>query len=332
MRNKFLICGAMLLPIGIACADEKPSATVSGFADIIYMMSDESADAPVGGHVAGNPNGCTVGSTKNCTEGKFTADGEVDVMATVGKVTARIDIDVSLAPLTPTDDSASIEQAFFAWQLQDNVTLIGGVINNPIGYEANDAPDMDFTSHGLVYDVLNGQTALDGSNIAGVAAVVDLGEVTVTGALLNDLQQVDEENSLALLANASPMEGLDLELGFVTQADNKDNPNSAEDVVDFNAKYTFASFVAGIDYLTAGKIVDSVYDIWGVYQISDALAVKARLSTISYEAAGVKDTDATTLYGSWQANDNLLIALEWRNDDNGSTDTDKITAEFIATF
>ncbi|NOY71876.1 MAG: hypothetical protein GXP14_05785 [Gammaproteobacteria bacterium] len=310
-----------------AVAAPEASANASGFADIIYTAVDEASDV-VGG--------------KNSTEGKFGANAEIDFSATVGAVTGRIDVDLDLATDAQTGgNSGRIEQAFFAWGVSDNVTLIGGVFNNPIGHEAEDAPDKNFTSSGLVYSVLDHQTALNGNNITGVAAAANFGMVTVTGAFLNDLQQVDEENSFALVANLTPIEGLDLELGYVSQADNTDNPLSAEDVIDFNAQYTISGFTAGIDYLSAGAIVDSTYDAWGGYAFGD-FAVKARYSVLAYEVAANEDLTKTTLYASWQANSNLLVALEWSNNEKGGTasdiitgmagDNDIITAEFIVTL
>lgn len=302
-----------------AVAAPEASANVSGFTDIIYTAVDEASD---------NTDG-----TKNSTEGKFGADAEIDFAATVGAVTGRIDMDLNL---TGGGDSGRIEQAFFAWGVSDNVTLIGGVFNNPIGQEAEDAPDKNFTSSGMVYDVLDGQTVRDGNNITGVAAAANFGMVTITGAALNDLQDTSEENSFALIANLTPIEGLDLELGFVTQADNTDNANSAEDVIDFNAQYTMSGFLVGVDYLSAGAIVDNAYDIWGGYAFDD-FAVKARFSTTAFEDSANNDDERTTLHGSWQANSNLLIALEWTNNDNGESgtaaaDNDLITAEFIVTL
>lgn len=306
-----------------AVAAPDASANVSGFADIIYTLADEANDV-VGG--------------KNSTEGKFSANAEVDFSATVGAVTGRIDMDLDLT--AGGSDSGTIEQAFFAWAVTDQVTVIGGVFNNPIGQEAEDAPDLNFTSHGLVYAVLDGQTARDGNNITGVAAAANFGMVTVTGAFLNDLQDVNEENSFALVANLTPIDGLDLELGFVTQADNKDNATSAEDVINFNVEYGMSGFSVGLDYLSAGKIVDVAYDAWGGYAFSD-FAVKARFSAIQYEVDSWDDTVKTTLHGSWQANENLLIALEWSNneaDTNGAAagtttdDNDIITAEFVVTL
>ena len=117
---------------------------VSGFADIIWTITDEAGDVADG---------------KNKTEGKFTVDGEVDFESKLtDKISARIDLDLAMAVNTGVNapdevglpgpkDSAVIEQAFFAWTLQDNLTFLGGVFNNPIGWEAEDAPDLYQTTH-----------------------------------------------------------------------------------------------------------------------------------------------------------------------------------------
>jgi len=312
------VLGAFAANNAVAAPDA--SANVSGFADIIYTLVDEASDV-MGG--------------KNTTEGKFGANAEIDFAATVGAVTGRIDVDFKLTDPNGNSDSGTIEQAFFAWALADNMTLIGGVFNSPVGYEAVDAPDLDFTSFGLASTVLDGETIRDGNNITGVAGIYNFGMGSVTVAALNDLYDTDEENSFAVVLNLSPIEGLDLELGHVTQAKQADRPTSAEGVTDFNVQYAISGFNVGLEYLTAGKVVDAAYDLWGGYSFND-FAVKARYSTIEYEAAGTPDRDAITLYGSWRANDNLLIALEWRNDDDGSNlpagDNDTITAEFIVTL
>ncbi len=321
-----------LLPLAIAAAMAPgfaAAAEVGGYADIIYTISDDASATGPG--VTG-------------TEGKFFATSELQFSASPADgVSVRIDADLDLAAgntninnaLDPTanSDSGRIEQAFFAWSAVDNVTVIGGVFNNPIGYEAEDAPDKDFTSNGIVYDILDQQTALNGDNVAGLAVAGVIGPVTVTGALLNDLGQVNDENSLALVVNYAPIEGLDLEAGMVTQT-NKGTANaspmqvSAGDVINFNAVYTgVENLMVGIDFLDADLLKDPVYDLWAGYSFGDA-AVKARLSDGG-------DASATTLYASYQVASNLTAALELRSDDPGtpgSSKSDKTTLELIATF
>ena len=327
MKKKLLpLAIAAIMAPGFAAA-----ADVSGFTDIIYTIADDSSKqaAPL----------------KNTSEGKFNANAEVDFSASPADgVTVRVDLDLGLPALNTKPgggaaDSGDVEQAFFAWGVTEGVTVIGGVFNNPIGYEAEDAPDMDFTSHGSVYNVLDGQTALTGDNVAGLAVAGAVGPTTVTVALLNDIGETNEENSMALVVNYSPMSGLDLELGMVTQADQAKNAGSAEDVTNFNVLYApaqVAGLTVGLDYLTAGKIVDSAYDIWVGYDFGNGLGAKFRASDIDYTtASGAADTDATSIYLSYQAASNLSAAIEFRTDSvatPGVADTDTTLLELIATF
>ena len=325
---------------------------VSGFAYTKYTITDDRAVRN-----AGQPN------EYNYKEGKFAADGEIDVISTVGAVTARVDIDLDLA--ASGSDSATIEQAMFAWDL-DAVTLIGGVFNNPIGYEGEDVTEITFTDHGAVYTALDSQTALDGDNIAGVAVAGALGPVTLTGAFLNDLGQVDEENSFALIANYSPLAGLDLELGVVTQAGNGTVDSgsgglntSVGDVTNFNVVYTgVKNLTLGLDYLAGDVVLDSAYDIWVGYYVGGGFSVNARISEIDLnnsdvatlvagvptiatdlKSAGlpVGDSETTTVNLTYKIAKNLKTALEFSSTDvtllsNPTSSYDVATLKFLATF
>ncbi len=311
------VAAALASPLAIQAAD---SASVSGFVDIYYNSYGDD----------GSPG--------------FGADGEVDVQATKGSVTVRADIDLSLLDSNTT--GATLEQAFFAWGAVEGVTVIGGVFNNPIGQEAEDAPDIEFASHSVIYNILDNQTVLNGNNVAGVAVAGGTEMFTGTLAVLNDIQHATDtdgnmENSIAAVLNVNPMEGLALELGYVTQE------TGAENVLDFNAQYGIAGFTVGLDYLMADKGVDSAYNLWGSYAITDQIAVKARYEAIDLEASGADTATKYTLYGSYAIEDNLLVALEYSQGDLGNNedgnpatrdelfgiaDDSTVTLEFIGTF
>ncbi len=292
---------------------------VDGFVDIIYTITDEASDVPGG---------------KNPAEGKFLADGEVDFASKLSDtVSVRVDLDLALktdtnASLSGPDDSAVIEQAFFAWALPKDLTLIVGVFNNPVGWEAHDAPDLYQTSHSANWNILDGQTALHGNNIAGVALAGKVGPVTLTGAFIDDLGLAPEENSLAIVANMTAMKGLDLELGYVTQ----DNDiTAAGNVMDFNAVYTRDKLTAVFEILTGDAIIDTSILLLGNYDFGNKFAITGRYETISFDGPG-SDTDIITLAGIYTPADNLSILLEWNTTDTGTTDADMLTAEFIALF
>jgi len=263
------------------------AAEVSGFAVVDYTITDDGAVENKG-----------TATEHNTTEGKFGAKGEVDfVSSPVDGVTVRVDVDLNLDPGS-THSGAELEQAMFAWSATDDVTVLGGVFNNPIGHEAEDKPDMIFNDHGAVYIALDSQTELDGDNVAGVAVAGAIGPVTLTGAFLNDLNGAHEENSLALVANYSPIAGLDLELGLATQEGNAlttttaipgGSNTSVGDVTNFNIVYTgITDLELGLDYLMGDEVLDSAYDVWGQYTIgSSGFSVAARMSEIEYNAADV---------------------------------------------
>ncbi|HEB63264.1 MAG TPA: hypothetical protein ENJ07_02150 [Gammaproteobacteria bacterium] len=307
--NKKLIALSVAAAFAAPMAAQADSASVSGFADITLGITDDA-----------NP----------ANEMLFGANGEVDFVKTVGAVTARVDVDLFLDPANSA--GANIEQALFAWGLTDTVTFIGGVFNNPIGQEAEDAPDKNFTSSSMVYRALDNQTVLDGNNIAGVAVAANLGVATVTVAALNDIQHAPEENSVAFVVNSSPVAGLDLELGYVTQA------TGVENVLDINASYAIQGATIGFDYLVPDELLDSVFDVWAGYDFGNNFGAKVRYSACSDAASGATcnavfgEESSTTLYGSYQAAENLLVSVEWRSGDNGTDTSDTLGAEFIATF
>ncbi len=321
------VAGALVSPL-TAMADD---AEVSGFIDII-ANTDRN---PV-----------------------FTADAEVDVSKKMGAVTVRMDFDANLAGngggSYGGEDSGRLEQAFFAWEATDTVTVLGGLFNNPIGQEAEDAPDLNFTSHSAIWNILDGQTALYGNNLAGVAAAIAAGPATVTLAVVDDLGLATNnagdkgKTSVAVVLGAKPMEGLDLELGYVTQDDQKNmlgDPTTAGDVFDFNAAFSTGPVTLGLDYLVADNAVDSAANLWVGFNATEELTVKVRYETVAFEANGVDDSTKTTLHAAYSIEDNLLVALEWSD---GETDTDNLgvstdatsgimndsvtTLEFIGTF
>jgi len=348
---------ALTAPLAVQAA---PTVDVSGFADIIYTSTNDALDK-TGPDVKGNAN------KKNPVEQKFTSDGEIDFVASpVDGVTARIDLDI-----TTTGNTTRLEQAFFAWNIVQQLTVIGGIFNDPVGAEAEDAPNLNFTSHNAIFNILNSQTALNGNNVAGVAVAAGNSMVTGTLAFLNDIQQVNEENSIAAVVNVMPMTDLEFELGYVTQdkdsakfnggLDGNGNVTAeteigAGDVWDINGSWSNiagSGATAGAEYLSTNEVIDGAYNLWAGIDLPQGFGLKARYEVTNSDLSGVDDTTAWTLYGSWQAASNLLIALEYTNIDadsvtstadpninksqlfdavTGQVDGKILTAEFIATL
>jgi len=334
---------------------------VSGYADAIYTYTNEAFD-----NTGTKANGK---GSKNTAEKKFATDGEIDFIASPADgVTARVDLDVNTSGST-----TRLEQAFFAWNVTDPVTVIGGIFNDPVGAEAEDRPNINFTSHNAIFNILSSQTAVQGNsfgnNVEGLAIAGGNSMVTGTLGLLNDLQGVNEQNSIVAVINAMPMPGVELEADYVTQdkdgakfnrtvAGVSGNPElafGAGDVWDVNGSWSNiagSGVTAGAEYLSASSVVDGAYNLWAGIDLPQNFGLKARYERTNSDISKVDDTTAWTLYGSWQAASNLLIALEYTNisaDSVGSSDPNFIksstfdavtgqvdgnvfTAEFIATL
>lgn len=325
---------------------------ISGFGDITYMVTDDTTEKV---------------ADKSPTEGKFGATAEVDFVGKLtDKITVRVDADLDLAvnggASAVSSDSGRIEQALFAFAATDKITVLGGVLNNPIGWEKEDAPDMYQTTHGQIWAIMDGQTVLYGNNLAGVAGAINLGKATVTLGMFNDLYHVNEENSFAVALNATPIENLDIEAGYVTQASRQDSGvgggsgtygfganstivGSAENWWDINATYRWKDLIVAAEYLSADKVVDAAYALYGNYSFGNGFGVTARYDEVGYQDPydAVKDTTTMTLAGSYMIAKNLSALLEWRTHDDANDtdgvngggiigDGDVVQVEFVATF
>lgn len=339
-----------LLTLPAHAQSDNDKLKVSGFADIAYVISDDTT-AKV--------------ADKSPTEGKFSANAEVDFIGQLSdKVSVRVDADLVLAANGGTSlggDSGRIEQAYFAWTGAPNLTLLGGVFNNPIGWEKEDAPDLYQTTHGQIWDIMNGQTALDGNNVAGVAGAYNFGKGTLTVALLNELQQTNEENSIAVALNVTPIDNLDVELGYVTEADRQDSANatygsqgtivgSAENWWDANATYKWRKLTLGAEVLGADQVVDLAYMLVGNYAFEQGVGITLRYDSVSYQDTTVapiltnlKDTETVTVAASYMLASNLTALVEYRMQDDANdttagpsggviADGDLVQLEFVATF
>lgn len=346
--NKKLIAMAVAGACTAPLSAQAVEFSTSGFADITYTLIQEACDNPdgSGGTIAyGDPvntsstcstSGTDVdGSAANSGEQKFADNGEIDFMATENDVTLRMDVDL-------TTTSASLEQIFFSWAINDGVALRAGTFNNPVGWEAEDVTGMYQVTHGQIYKILDSQTYDAGNNVTGAAVDFGAGPANITLGLLQEIgggSGAPHNEAMSFLANVNGdvMDGLNLELGFLSQEDNTAlNTGSLESLVDFNATWTMGGWTVAGEILTAGKVVDNSFGLMGNYDFGNGWGATARYDVTSFEDSAVDDQNSLTLYGSWAPTDNLSIGLEWREDDNGGSATnskeDQLMLEFIATI
>jgi hypothetical protein len=360
-----------LLPLAIAAAMAAPgiaaAADVSGYTDIIYTITDDAA--LYGADGLKNTADDSAAGTKNPNEKKFGASGELDFSGSPADgVTVRMDTDLML-DTAGAGNSAVLEQANFAWGAAEGVTVIGGVFNDPLGMESQaDAPDMWGTNAGVIHNILDQQTTLYDNNLAGIAVAGAVGPLT--GALVNDLGGAADKQSFALVANASPIAGLDLELGFASQDDQNstggagnifgvaNGPNTAGNVMDFNVSYAIpgvAGLSVALDYLSPSNFIDSAYELMVNYS-NGPWGAGVRMETVSWNNTDIgvasgsnlaKDSTRDTFHVSYAVASNLTAILEVASGDNKNPDPAKTaigtsitgiqadnltTLELIATF
>lgn len=299
------------------------AADVSGFAVVDYVLTSDQTEPATGCDRTAAPGHC-----ENTKEGKFGVTSEIDVTATPADgVTVRIDTDLELGDNnTGAGNSATVEQAYFAMDLAP-VTVIVGAFNNPIGQEAEDIADWNFGTSSMIRSSLDNQTTLHGNNVAGAAVVGAAGPATITAGFLNHLGGANGENSMALLVNASPIPGLDVELGLVTQESEINGTNAVAgvdvadnvgDVMNFNVQYDVApvaGLVVGLDYATYDELADTAYNLWGTFAIPGTkLTVGLRLEELSWATpAGDPtpiDSERMSFNIAYKAASNLKVSLE----------------------
>ncbi len=324
-----------LIALAVAAATTTPfvanaaAPTVSGFADINYTLIDDTRENPV--------------TDINDKENQFAADGEIDFAGNLAS-NVRVQADIDLSTTTGSFDSAEIEQAFFETDISNNIGIIGGVFNNPIGWEAEDRPNMYQTSHNFSYDILNSQTALRGNNVTGVGVTGKFSTVSVTAAVLNDIQEVPEENSIAVAVGINPMPELAIEIGFITQDNDSGyctnfvsySVNNCEmgNIIDANVTYKLPNgmTVAG-EFLTASELVDhSAMAMLNMPIPETSMSVTLRGESLSLDGDD-NDTTALTLAGVYTMNKALSFATEAKYIDGDFNDGDmQVGLEAIASF
>ena len=118
--------------VGVSNVALAAEVELSGFADIIYTVSDgvnDTSPSPV---------------LNESNENRFAVSAEVDLKTAIKEAMfVRIDVDLNTqSDVRGGSDSSRIEQSFFSWTSSADVSVKGGVFNNPLGWEAEDAPDL----------------------------------------------------------------------------------------------------------------------------------------------------------------------------------------------
>ncbi len=257
----------------------------------------------------------------------FWATAEVDIRNTVDSVTVGLDLDIDAVT-----GNLDAEQAFFAWGAAENLTIIAGKFNNPIGLEAEDSIDKPGTKSGAIYNALDAATSLHaGNNISGLAVAYNAGVATVTVGILNEIQAAsgpNDDNSFALIVNASPVEGLDLELGYVTMDDSIGL--MAANALDINLAYKMDAIGFTFEMLDVDGLNDQLYGLGFSYDVAEGTSVNVAYDMDDNMISGYETEIRLTAWHDLA--DNLTVGAGYNLADNGNSDDESVIIEFFATF
>lgn len=316
--KKTMITAAVALslsPIAGFAADVK----TSGFIDTIYVLSDGTT--PAGG--------------TSQREMRFFTDAELDFEMKAGsKADARVDVDFTDAGGSNT---AQVEQAYIAYEVDKSLGLKVGVMNNPFGWEAQDAPGMYQITAGQISEFWDNQTSRYANNVQGVLVNYDTGAsgVTIIGGILNDLNYTAEEISMLIGVEVSPMKGLDIKGGLVTADDTA--ANESGNIINVNATWKNKQLLVGGEVILPSQFVDQGISATVNYQINKDFSITGRYDTINYEAAATETSNSITFAALYTLNKNIGLNAEFRSTDDASGVTSEgdggiLRVEMLGTF
>jgi hypothetical protein len=298
-----------------------------GAAGAASAHSVGEVDLSIGGHVE---SGFVIsddhgerGDGTNATERKFRTEGEISFRANVNdNAYVRADLDINSRYSNYFDDAddngdtIEIEQLYGALRVNDMATVRVGRFTNPLGYESIDAPHKTTYSRSFVSELLDEATSLYQNTVEGAAVDLDLGPAKLTLGVLNDIGEVDEENSFLAHISGEALPGLKLALGLLTQEEN------AENLINFNAAYNLdlgsVNTTFFVDYLTASELLDNAYSLGAKLKLTDTIGATLRYDFAEFDNDG--ETTAMTVGVNWAAAQSVDVRLEWRNEEDEAAD------------
>lgn len=362
-KGKFLILAAAALFLFGAHKANAGELNINGFADIIYTIGSEPTNK-AGFNSNGNP--------ANSADRKTSVAGEVDFEYTEGPVTVRIDLDIPgssstsmvdvsdlqdgsvLVPVTDTN-GVGVEQARADWMIPGGealkLTFTGGAFNAPIGFEAQDAPDLYQTTNGQLWNLVP-------SNLVGGMLSAEYSIISGSVYAANEWRANDsEENSLGGLITVTPISALSVSAGYLTSPTHAGAALPAKgdgDILDIvaSASHTFGGKHS---VMLVGEYLKDEFNTGyaGVLNFSCENDFLPHAVTVRYDNvdADMESNYGAGLMGAALAEDaefesltvaltvglaeNLDTLVEWRRDDAdvpGIHNQDVLSLEFIATF
>ncbi len=301
---RFVLILTALLPLGVAAA---PSQYITGYADFHYRKDE--------GH------------------GKFLTSAEVGVASAKENVLVNVEADLFFHREVEDDgeeaDAIVAEQAYLTLAAGDELAIKGGVFNNPLGLEKEDAPNRPNITPGLVLDFLDDQTSLYGNNLTGLALIQGTEGSTYSFAVLNDIgDNSDSEYSYLLMATLGSPDDSNITVGGLSQ-----RHGSGDILVTRFTLRPGPSFMVALEYLETHQRVDNILGLQFGFVSAGGHNLSLRHDRLDFNAIGANDPHtATTLTLSQTLASNVELRLEYRRDDTGQAIDAQGHVQIIAQF
>lgn len=303
--KKITICAAALSMMPVVSQAAGNIEMTGGFVDTVYVLSD----------------GTPVGVADSQIQGRFVTDVEVDLEAKVNsKIKANVDVDLS----SGNGGFARYEQAYVTYNLNKGQALKVGIMNNPLGWEANDAPGLYQITGSQLSAIWDMETAnLDGNNIQGVLFAGDFDAVKLSAGLLSEIGDhgnvlTREEHSILVAVEADPIKDLNIKGGLVT------SETSMETIIDVGATWKKNNMLLGGEVMLGSAYIDQAVSVTFNYGFTKEFSGTARFDMVDFELAGNDSTNSLTLAGLYELDKNLFVnaELKMNNDDNVANGND----------
>jgi hypothetical protein len=249
---------------------------------------------------------------------------EVDFAFSYDKFSAQVHLD------NGTNDTLRVEQAFGSYNLGNGLSLSAGRMNNTLGFEADEFPDMYQNSYAYGLGTLNGQYS-DGvrASYSSDAFALNLSGYERLWAAPAATADIDFAYEAQLVFTG--VENLTVAIGY-SEDDNSTLATEIGEAFNVWAQYEKGQFKVAAEYsdLTFGTGVKA--DAWlilGNYAFSEKGAITLRYSEVDKNGA---DEDKFTVSPGYAITDNLWGLLEYSTGSIAGNDYDYFAVETTFTF
>ena len=225
-----------------------------------------------------------------------------------------------------------VEQAFVNYNLGNGLTITAGKVENALGFEKDEAPDLyqnsyAYTDGGLGSNYNNGVRASYGSDVFGVS--VSAYDKLWAGDRIN---ASDLDLAYEVFATYTGVENLTIALGY-GEDDNSDMAGETSEALNIWAQYEVGQFTVAAEYSDlengAGTEGDQ-YLILGNYAFSEKGSITVRYSEQEWD--GGAEYDKFTISPGYSITDNLYTLLEYSTGEDAGVDYDYFAVETTFTF